>query len=350
MLGRILQSGTYQRICQPLLTQAMTRFGIHRGWGTRVLPAASSYLDMFDDEDTLLSGLEHPAYGAIRVPDGRALAWAEYGSSRGLPCVLIPDAGSSRLSPAWLLHDSALPSSVRLLALDRPGTGASDPIGLGSREDPADDLARLVDTLAVGRVAVIGIGQGADEAFAFAIRHPQLVTAVTAVSVRPGAEPAPRRGLLRRRPDRSTRPNSGAIGRLLAAAGHGADLRDEQTWVKAAVRLDAEARALIGDRWKEPDFRAAVAADVAEGGHAWAGIAKPAATPEWVSAPGSVDVPVQFWHGQQESPTTLSDVRGLAADRPRWTVSAVAGASAAMGFWPQILSSAAASFSTVRAA
>ena len=122
------------------------------------------------------------------------MAWAEYGSARGLPCVLIPDTGSSRLAPGWLLHDSALPAAIRLLAIDRPGIGMSDPIGFGGGEQPAEDLRRMVETLAVGRVAVIGIGQGADDALAFAARYPALVTSVSAVSVRlPGTDRRPPR-------------------------------------------------------------------------------------------------------------------------------------------------------------
>ena len=110
--------------------------------------------DVYDDDDILLPLLEHAPHAALRLPDGRAMAWAEYGSARGLPCVLIPDTGSSRLAPGWLLHDSALPAAIRLLAIDRPGIGASDPIGFGGTEQPAEDLRRLVETLAVGRVAV----------------------------------------------------------------------------------------------------------------------------------------------------------------------------------------------------
>src|SRR6478735_10591444 len=151
--------------------------------------------EVFDDDDILLPLLEHSPHGALRLPDGRAMAWAEYGSPRGLPCVLVADVGSSRLAPGWLLHDSALPSAIRLLAIDRPGIGASDPIGFGGTEQPAEDLRRMVETLAVGRVAVIGIGQGADDAFAFAARYPSLVTSVSAVSVRLPNDTAVRRGL-----------------------------------------------------------------------------------------------------------------------------------------------------------
>src|ERR1700712_4324291 len=163
-------------------THSCMRIRKYRKWGPTVLPAAKSFLDMFEDEEVALPEVEHPAYGAIRVPDGRALAWAEYGSARGVPVLPIPDTGSSRLAPTWLLHDSALPSAVRLLAMDRPGTGASDPIGPGGREGPAADLRRLVDTPAGGRGAVVGIGQGVDDVFAFAARDPRLVASVSAVS------------------------------------------------------------------------------------------------------------------------------------------------------------------------
>jgi len=111
-------------------------------------PALPLPPELFDDDDVLLPLAEHAPHGALRLPDGRAMAWAEYGSARGLPCVLIPDTGSSRLAPGWLLHDSALPSAIRLLAIDRPGIGVSDPIGFGGTEQPAEDLRRMVETLA----------------------------------------------------------------------------------------------------------------------------------------------------------------------------------------------------------
>ena len=307
-----------------------------------MLPAARSYLDMFDEEETLLSGVEHPAYGAIRVPDGRVLAWCEYGSPRGVPCMLIPDTGSSRLAPSWLLHDSALPSAVRLLAVDVPGTGQSDPIGLGGQEDPAADLARMVETLAVGRVALIGIGRGVDEAFALAVRHPELVTSVSAVALRISQQPPPRR--LFRRNHRADTPVSGAaVAGWLRAAGHGADLRDADTWRAALERMESRTRAGLGDRWTEPDFRLAVAADAIEGSHDWAGIDHAHGVPQWVTEPESVGVPVRLWHGQQEH-TSLSEVRAITGGRPGWTLSVVTSPSALMGCWPQILSTAAASF------
>ena len=70
--------------------------------------------EVYDDDDILLPLAEHSPNGALRLPDGRAMAWAEYGSARGLPCVLVADTGSSRLAPGWLLHDDAPVSYTHL--------------------------------------------------------------------------------------------------------------------------------------------------------------------------------------------------------------------------------------------
>jgi len=307
---------------------------------------------MFEEEEPVLPEVEHPAYGAIRVPDGRALAWAEYGSARGVPCILVPDVGSSRLAPAWLLHDSALPSSVRLLAMDRPGTGASDPIGLGGREEPAEDLRHLVDTLAVGRVAVIGIGRGADDVFTFAARYPSLVTSVTAVSPRL-IEPLPRRRRRLMHPftDRSHRNAAGMLGSWLTAIGHGADVTKESTWERGLDRMDSASAAALGDRWQEPDFRAAIATDGDQSSGWDTATAPQSPQPEWINHfRDGTGLPVYVWHGEQEGATTVSDIRAAVGNRPGWEITGVAGPTAVLGAWPEILSVAADSFNTASAA
>jgi pimeloyl-ACP methyl ester carboxylesterase len=304
---------------------------------------------MFDDEDTFLPEVVHPAYGAIRVPDGRTFAWAEYGSARGVPCILVPDTGSSRLAPTWLLHDSALPSAVRLLAVDRPGTGASDPIGLGGVEEPAEDLRRLVDTLAVGRVAVVGIGQGADDVFAFAARYPPLVASVTAVSARL-AEPVPgRRGFRQRFHDRRPRTAGGILGAWLSAVDADADLSQEATWSRALQKMAPEARVALGARWQEADFRLAVARDAEQTQQVWGTVGRAGASPTWIDS-AIEGTPVHVWHGENELTTGISDVRVAVAGHPGWELTGLAVPTAAMGSWARILATAASSFSKVDAA
>ena len=329
----------------------------NRRLGFNVLPAATNYPDLFsdifgDDEHALLPEMEHPAYGAIRVPDGRTLAWAEYGSARGVPCILVPDIGCSRLAPGWLLHDSALPSAVRLLALDRPGTGASDPVGPGGRGELAEDLRRLVDTLAVGRVAVIGIGQSADDVFAFARRYPHLVASVHAVSASLPGSRSGSRSLLHPFADRSRQTVGGVVGSWLAATGSQADLTSEATWVRALPKMSAPARTALGNRWQDQDFRLALATDLEQTRNASGTLPARGASAGWLAQLEGEDegVPVQLWHGRQELPTGPAAIRAVVESHSRWQLTEVAGPTATLGMWPQILSAAAVSFTTASAA
>lgn len=288
-----------------------------------------------DDDEPLVTVANPSSYSGTRLPDGRTLAWREYGSSRGVPCVLIPDVRSSRLAPEWLLHDSACPDGVRLIALDRPGTGASDP--LGGVDDPADDLAHVVQTLAVGRVVLIGIGFGADAALALADKWPSMVTSVSAISMRATAEVPAVRWLHNPLASRHAAAWHGPLDAWQRAAGRHS-LTDERSWQKARQRMETIAEIALGNRWHDADFRAAVAADLALTRDAVA-YPPPDVTPRWVQE-WSSRVPVHYWHGKDESATEVAAVTAVAADRPDWTVTPVAGCGALLGVWPQILISA----------
>ena len=258
----------------------------------------------------------------------------------GCPACWSPDTGSSRLAPGWLLHDSALPAAIRLLAMDRPGIGVSDPIGFGGTEQPAEDLRRMVETLAVGRVAVIGIGQGADDAFAFAARYPALVTSVSAVSVRPPSRERRARMLLHPFARRQPRTGPGRW-RPGSAAGKDADLTPELTWSRMLDRLDASVRPGAGDRWRESDFREAVAADAAQINRR--GPRRPGSSgpPQWVLDPAAVRVPVSCGTASTRPAPRWPRCRSSPTDRRAWTVRPAAGSSAVLGAWTGILEVAA---------
>ena len=93
-------------------------------------------------------GAAEPArLGHTELPDGRKLGWAEWGREDGAPVVLCPGAATSR----WLGFgaDAVEALGVRLVSIDRPGLGASDPApGTRTRSgvvavvaDEDDDLA-----------------------------------------------------------------------------------------------------------------------------------------------------------------------------------------------------------------
>jgi pimeloyl-ACP methyl ester carboxylesterase len=79
--------------------------------------------------------------------------------------------------------------NVRLLSVDRPGYGGSQPLRAGewaTVASAADDLATVLDSLCVDRVGVVGWSAGGRVALALAARRPDLVDRVAVL-----ATPAP---------------------------------------------------------------------------------------------------------------------------------------------------------------
>jgi 3-oxoadipate enol-lactonase len=77
---------------------------------------------------------------------------------------------------AWDAQAAALAGSFRVVRHDRRGFGLSG--GLPSLDADVEDLALLLDRLALGAAALVGLSQGARVALAFALRHPARVTAL----------------------------------------------------------------------------------------------------------------------------------------------------------------------------
>jgi pimeloyl-ACP methyl ester carboxylesterase len=91
--------------------------------------------------------------GGLSLPDGRSLAYAEWGTSSGPPVLLFHGGPGSRLfCPDY---EATMSSGVRLITIDRPGFGGSDPHPGRTLLSWADDVAGLADALHLDRFAVI---------------------------------------------------------------------------------------------------------------------------------------------------------------------------------------------------
>ena len=108
----------------------------------------------------------------VTLPDGRVLAADVVGDPVGVPVVYLHGAPDCRLArhPNDAIAEQL---GVRLIAVDRPGWGASDPLppGEGVREW-ADDLAVLLDDLGVERCRVAAWSAGAPFAWGAAAGLP----------------------------------------------------------------------------------------------------------------------------------------------------------------------------------
>ena len=95
----------------------------------------------------------------LTLPDGRRLAYAEYGDPSGRPTLYFHGLPGSRLEAA-LAHASALQAGVRLIAVDRPGIGGSDRKPGRCLLDWPADVLHLAAHLGLARFAVIGVSGG----------------------------------------------------------------------------------------------------------------------------------------------------------------------------------------------
>ena len=94
------------------------------------------------------------------------MAWSEWGPEDGAPVLFSPGAASSSL--LGLAAGAVERLGVRLIALDRPGLGRSDPSPGRTLLDTAADVRALATSLALERPAIIGFSQGAPLALACA--------------------------------------------------------------------------------------------------------------------------------------------------------------------------------------
>jgi pimeloyl-ACP methyl ester carboxylesterase len=114
---------------------------------------------------------------SVLLPDGRRLGYAEYGASDGHPVLFFHGAPGSRHIHADMA-DVAVRRGVRLVAVERPGYGLSDPQPGRSMLDWLDDVAVLADALGIARFAIVGFSMGSVYALACAHRLPERVTKI----------------------------------------------------------------------------------------------------------------------------------------------------------------------------
>jgi pimeloyl-ACP methyl ester carboxylesterase len=117
----------------------------------------------------------------LKLSDGRRLAYAEYGDPHGYPTLYFHGLPGSRLEAA-LATDTAANARVRLIAIDRPGIGASDRQPNRSLLDWPADVLQLADQLGLARFTVVGVSGGGPYAMACAYSIPERLDAVAIVS------------------------------------------------------------------------------------------------------------------------------------------------------------------------
>jgi pimeloyl-ACP methyl ester carboxylesterase len=116
----------------------------------------------------------------IRLPDGRVLAFAEWGDLDGRPVFLFHGMPGSRLLMPD--PDAAVDEHVRVITADRPGMGKSEPQPGHRMGDWPADVVALADALDLGRFGVVGWSAGTPYVFACAALIPERLTGAAATT------------------------------------------------------------------------------------------------------------------------------------------------------------------------
>lgn len=260
----------------------------------------------------------------VTLPDGRRLAYTEWGSPTGTPVLSFHGRPHSRL---WCPDEEATAAAnVRLIIPDRPGIGRSDPLEGRTIGDWPRDVAALADALGISTFGVIGTSGGGPYAAACAALIPERLLGVAEVSsITAGYDWAERPSVLERWPVRMQIRHAAALRSPAEAAELAAELWDtvlRLAWTPENER--EEIRGVEGDRWILDDparlapFEAAIREWSRQGrdGVKWdiADVVLP-----WGFRLADISIPVTLWRGAQDLEVTAEDIEFAASVIPNST-------------------------------
>jgi|GEM_PF-939668 len=117
----------------------------------------------------------------MSLPDGRTLGFSDIGSKTHAPLLMLHPSTGSRLQ----LHPNkqiAFDQKVRVITIDRPGYGLSDPVDKQSFSGFAADIGHLLEHLNIDRFSIVGFCGGGPYALAVASRFRQRVIRTSLIS------------------------------------------------------------------------------------------------------------------------------------------------------------------------
>ncbi len=138
---------------------------------------------------TKLRSIRHER--VVHIAGGRRVGLTDHGDPDGRPAFFMHGVPGSRAGNEFV-DEPARERGVRVLCVERPGVGLSDPEPEHSIAGWADDVAALADVLGIGTFAVVGHSAGCPYALACAARLPDRVGAAAVLAGggpldRPGA-------------------------------------------------------------------------------------------------------------------------------------------------------------------
>jgi pimeloyl-ACP methyl ester carboxylesterase len=259
----------------------------------------------------------------IKLADGRALGYAEFGDPSGIPVLFFHGFPASRLE-GIVLDTPARAVGVRLIAPDRPGFGLSDPKRGRSFSGWPDDVVQLAVHLGIYDFAVLGTSGGSPYVVACADRIPERLTAAGIVS---GISPLHNRAVrLTMNADQRRMFVSVARFPWLARRMFARSMQEVQAdFPSLLIRMAAERPDVDKSVLERPDIKDMLRTNLTEAfrqGVASAAQELALYRGSWRLALKNVAYPIQIWQGREDVITPPSMAEELASLLPhtltRW--------------------------------
>jgi pimeloyl-ACP methyl ester carboxylesterase len=253
--------------------------------------------------------------GALKLRDGRQLAWRWWGDPDGTPILRIQGTPGSRkqYNPNPNVQREV---GARYLMADRAGYGGSTRKPGRGIADIADDYVELLDAHGLDRVPATGTSGGGPHVLALAARHPDRVSAVSVVVGGTPLIPEEVAQLVGVNAkgyalaERGWQPLYEFLvqvrERLLSAEGMQGVLSDapeadraimaDPAWQKMSRQNTDEAMRQGAEGWTDESF---------------------AMHGRWDFDPATVKTSVTWWHGDDDKNAPLSAARRVVAQLPR---------------------------------
>jgi len=275
----------------------------------------------------------------FQLADGRRLGWSESGDPSGRPVFFFHGFGTTRI--VCPPDEAALEHHIRLIAVDRPGIGLSDPQPGRSLLDWPSDVAELADHLGIARFSIVAWSGGGPYGLACGHALASRVDAVAAVSpAAPLAKPTDP-GYLRWRDRHAVRFANRAPWVIRLAMWHwgrGQRSDAEKFFEKSVADMCAADQAVLA----EPELRSRMIDNSAElyrqGGRGMYDEALILTKP-WGFEPAEITVPVHIWQGGRDDTVPAAMATHLAESIPgaRLSLFADEGHHLLYVYWPEIL-------------
>lgn len=251
----------------------------------------------------------------IRLRDGRHLGVADHGPSTGPPLVWMPGTPGSR---TWQPPDEGALRSrgIRLIVVERPGFGVSDPKAGRSYVDWPDDLSQVADALALERFSLAGTSGAGPYLMACGARLAQRITRLGVIACMAPYELMDGLGLFRRLAFAAARAAPSLLARALP--------RDAEAFYRKLTRDAPPCDRIVLTRiWSSQVAMTAEA--LRQGPRAFVDELILASSP-WGFRLEDVRVDVVLWHGTEDRAAPIAAARRVAERLPRCTAHFVEGA------------------------